>query len=172
MARYTFVPERSKVWIDARSNVHPIHSAMEGLEGYVDLDLSGQTVDLSNPPTGHISFSVERLSSGNRMQDRELKKRIDARRFPVIEGELGQVSADGEVGAYRVRGDVIFRGVTRPHEDDLRITPLDERTIRLEGSSSFDIREFGMEPPRVLMLKVEPEVEVRIEVVAVKDASG
>ena len=28
----------------------------------------------------------------------------------------------------------------------------------------FDIREFGMEPPRILMLKVEPEVTVRVEI--------
>ena len=46
---------------------------------------------------------------------------------------------------------------------------MDERTIRLAGASRFDIRDFGMEPPKVLLLKVEPEVEVRVEIFAVKD---
>jgi hypothetical protein len=41
----------------------------------------------------------------------------------------------------------------------------DER-IRLTGRSSFDVRDFGMEPPRILMLKVEPQVEVKVEIVA------
>jgi hypothetical protein len=30
----------------------------------------------------------------------------------------------------------------------------------------FDIRDFKMDPPRLLMLKVHPEVTVRIDVVA------
>ncbi len=38
MTRYHIVPERSRVWIDARSNLHPIHSTTDGLEGFIDLD--------------------------------------------------------------------------------------------------------------------------------------
>ena len=70
MARYRIVPERSRVWIDARSNVHPIHSATDGLEGHLDLELGPDgTVDLSTPPSGRLSLPVSRLSSGNRMED-------------------------------------------------------------------------------------------------------
>jgi polyisoprenoid-binding protein YceI len=68
-----------------------------------------------------------------------------------------------------VSGDVTFRGVSRRHEDLMEVAAVDERTIRLSGSSTFDIREFGMEPPKVLMLKVEPEVDVTVEIFAVKD---
>jgi hypothetical protein len=52
----------------------------------------------------------------------------------------------------------------------MRISVLDDQTIQLDGSSRFDIREFGMEPPRMLMLKVEPEVDVRVEIIAVREA--
>ena len=45
----------------------------------------------------------------------------------------------------------------------------DGRSIELEGEASFDIRDFGMEPPRILMLKVEPEVRVTAHVVATKE---
>ena len=37
------------------------------------------------------------------------------------------------------------------------------------GESTFDIRDFGMEPPRILMLKVQPEVGVRVEIVAERE---
>ena len=47
----------------------------------------------------------------------------------------------------------------------MNISPVDDRTIRLTGTSSFDIRDFGMQPPKVLLLKVEPEVQVRVEIV-------
>ena len=51
----------------------------------------------------------------------------------------------------------------------MTIEEVDDRTIRLTGSSRFDIRDFGMQPPKVLMLKVEPEVDIRVEIHAVKD---
>jgi polyisoprenoid-binding protein YceI len=173
VARYTIVPERSQVWIDARSNVHPIHSATSGLEGHVELELGAEgTIDPSSVPSGRLSLAVDRLKSGNRLEDRELQKRIDSQKFPRIEGVLGQMVQDGSDGSYRVRGDVIFRGVTRPHEDLMTIRQLDARTISLTGSSRFDIRDFGMQPPKVLMLKVEPEVDVKVEIVAVKDDAG
>ena len=90
MTRYSIVPDRSQVWIDARSNVHPIHSSTSGLEGYVELDLEPSgTVDPAGTPAGRLSLPVDRLKSGNRMEDRELQKRIDARKFPRIEGQLG-----------------------------------------------------------------------------------
>jgi polyisoprenoid-binding protein YceI len=163
-------PERSFVWIDARSNVHPIRSNTDGLEGYVDVELSPDgDLDLSAPVAGKLSLTVDRLKSGNRMEDRELQKRIDARRFPTIEGTLGSIEKSDEAGRYRVNGEITFRGVSRHHEDMMSISGVDDQTIRLEGASSFDIREFGMEPPRILMLKVDPEVDIRVEVFAVRE---
>jgi polyisoprenoid-binding protein YceI len=171
VTRYRIAPERSHVWIDARSNVHPIHSSTNGLEGFVELDLeTAGGVNLSVMPTGKLSLSVDKISSGNRLEDRELHKRIDARRYPTIEGVLSQVEADGESGNYRVSGDITFRGVSKRHEDQMHIREVDDTTIQLGGSTRFDIREFGMEPPRMLMLKVDPEVDIRIEIFAVKES--
>jgi polyisoprenoid-binding protein YceI len=173
VARYTIAPERSHVWIDARSNLHPIHSSTDGLEGYVDLALSPEgSVDLSAPTTGQLSLSVDRLSSGNRIEDRELQKRINARRFPTIEGVLSEIKPSDENGSYRVSGDVTFRGVSCRHEDLMTIRSVDAQTIALGGASHFDIREFGMEPPRMLMLKVEPEVDIRVEIFAVRETGA
>ena len=170
MTRYDIVPDRSTVWIEARSNVHPIQSTTSGLEGFVELDLGDAgNVDLDNAPAGRLSLDVERLKSGNRLEDREMQKRVDAKRYPRIEGVLDSMVGDGKDGSYRVSGDVTFRGVSQHHEDLMNISKVDERTIRLAGESRFDIREFGMDPPKVLMLRVEPVVDVRVEIFAVKD---
>jgi hypothetical protein len=171
VTRYRIVPERSRVFIDARSNVHPIHSSTDGLEGHFDFELGlGGALDPSFPPAGTLSLAVERLSSGNRMEDRELYRRIDARRYPSIAGVLQEMTPSADDDCYQVRGDVTFRGVTRPHTDQVTVRAIDERTIELQGMSRFDIREFGMEAPRVLMLKVEPEVDVRVEIIAEKES--
>ena len=43
-------------------------------------------------------------------------------------------------------------------------------TLRMCGSSVFDIRDFGMEPPRILLLKMAPDVTVSVDIVARKEA--
>jgi polyisoprenoid-binding protein YceI len=158
------------VWIDAKSNVHPIHSSTDGLEGHVELEVDDQgQVAPTRPASGELSLRVNLLSSGNRMEDRELQRRIDARRYPTISGVMKGIETDGADGSYQVSGDVTFRGVARSYTDGMTVKAVDDQTVKLAGSSRFDIRDFGMEPPRMLMLKVEPEVTVRVEITAVKE---
>ena len=157
--------------INARSSVHPIHSETDGLEGWVDLELLGDgRLDRTSPPQAELSLPVDQLKSGNPLEDRELKRRIDARRFPRIEGQLTEMTETGRAGCYLVRGDVTFRGTTRSHEDEMTIDQVDESTIKLTGTSTFDIRDFGMEPPRILLLRVYPDVTVTVEILAEKQS--
>lgn len=170
MSRFRFLPERSSVWIDAKSSLHPIHSTSDGLEGYVDLDVKpGGDVAAGASPVGTLTFPMARLSSGNAMEDRELHRRADTRRYPTIEGVLEEVGGPAGDGTYPVGGKVTFKGVSRHYDHLLGIREVDDRTVELTGQARFDIRDFGMEPPKVLMLKVEPEVDVRIEITAVKE---
>jgi hypothetical protein len=167
VARYQIVPERSRVWIDARSSVHPIHSTTDGLEGFVDVETQAEDgLDLSVEPAGKLSLRVDQLSSGNRLEEWELQRRIDARRFPTIDGVLTRIEPASDDSRYHVTGDLAFRGVVRRCDDEMTISVVDDRTLRLEGRSTFDIRDFGMDPPRILMLRVHPEVAVRVEIVA------
>jgi len=159
------------VFIDARSNVHPIHTSTEGLEGFVDLDFdTSGDVDLNaSKPSGKLSLPVSKLSSGNGMEDREMQRRIDARKFPTIEGVLDEITPAGGNNTYLVKGKITFRGVEKPHSDEMTISSVDESTVELTGKSTFDVRDFGMEPPKILLLKVQPDVDVRVEISAVKE---
>ena len=170
MARYRIVPERSKVFISARSSLHPIDTRTDGLQGFVDVEVQGGgRLNLTVPTKGRVSLPVERISSGNPLEDRELRRRLDTRRYPTIEGELTDMHETGRDGRYRVRGDVTFKGSTRTYEDEMAVSQDDDGTLRLTGESTFDIRDFGMDPPRILMLKVEPEVGVRVEILAERE---
>jgi hypothetical protein len=169
MTRFVISPEQSQMWIEARSNVHPIHASTYGVGGHLDVVVgSDGRVDVAANPSGELSLAVDRLRSGNRLEDRELHRRIDSGRFPNIVGVLKTMEASGVHGTYKVGGDITFRGVSREREGLMDITRLDEHSLRLEGKSRFDIRDFGMDPPRLLMARVEPEVEIRIQIVAVE----
>ena len=171
MARYRIVPNRSQVWIDARSTLHPIRSRTDGLEGFLDLELDDAGhVQPGSSQAAELTLDVRRLSSGNRLEDQEMQRRIDARRYPRIVGVLVEMDPAGSDQSYHVSGDVTFRGVARRCQDQMTLSVLDDETVQLAGSSRFDIRDFGMQPPRVLMLRVEPEVDVRVEIVARKEA--
>ena len=37
-------------------------------------------------------------------------------------------------------------------------------TVILAGEKTFDVRDFGMEPPRILLLRVEPHVSVKVAI--------
>lgn len=169
MARYGIEPARSRVSIHARSSLHPIHTEADGLDGWLEMTLSDGDVDSLS---GHIEFPVEKLTSGKDLEDKELRRRIDSRRFPTISGDIETIKPTDTPGRYLVAGALTFRGVTRRYEDEVTVVVTDGSTVSVEGQSVFDIRDFGMEPPRILMLKVEPQVTVRIDVVATPVSNG
>src|SRR5262245_38624959 len=165
MARYRIVPERSRIEAEARSSIHPIRIETEGLEGYFEAEVSGDRIDASVTPSGRVELDAERLKTGNGLYDHELERRLEMRKFPRIRGEV-RAMREIDAGRWAVRGDLTFHGVTHAVEGEVRLRGLDARTLETHGEQVFDMRSFGLEPPRLLMLKVHPEVRVRGSVVA------
>ena len=161
-ARYTFDSVRSAVWVSGRSSLHPINTETRGITGWFEAATREDgALDLDLPVNGELELAVERLTSGNALYDRELRRRIDARRYPVIGGRVTRITAAGAHPRYAVRGDISFHGKTRTFEHEMDIEAVDGR-VSLTGDYVFDIREFGMEPPSMLMIRVYPEVSVRV----------
>jgi polyisoprenoid-binding protein YceI len=170
MSRFRIIPERSRVWLEANSSVHPIHGEAAGLEGTIDAQLNGDGLDLSTPPEISVELPVERLKSGNRLEDAEMMRRIDARRYPRIRGVVRDMKPKGDDGRYVVTGELSFHGVTQTLDGEVTVSHPDENTLVIEGEREFDIRDFKVAPPKILMLKVHPEVKVRIRVEAVGES--
>ena len=68
--------------------------------------------------------------------------------------------------AYHVQGELSLRGQTSPVEGDVRMRIVDATTVEFQGEQTIDIRNFGLEPPKFLMLKVYPDVKLRGLVIA------
>jgi YceI-like protein len=168
MPRFQIVPNRSQVWIEASSSLHPIHGEARGLEGSVVAELLDGGFDLSTPPKISLALPVEALKSGNRLEDAEMMRRVDARRYPTIRGEVQEVKENGD-GRYLVQGALTFHGVTRSEEGEITIQVTDDHTLVLEGEQTFDIRDYEVDPPKILMLRVHPNVKVRVRVVAERE---
>lgn len=164
MPAFRIVPEHSRVWVAARSSMHPVHGEASGLEGSIEAELNDGRLHLNGTSRIRIQLPVNRLASGNALEDAEMRRRIDARRHPTIRGEVTEIRKI--TGGYHLVGDLTFHGVTRPVEGSVTVSAPDGRTIVLEGEQTFDIREFGVQPPKLLLFQVHPDVVVRVRVVA------
>jgi hypothetical protein len=161
--RWRIVPEQSHVWIDGASTLHPIRAVAAGLSGSLIL-----SVDESGPVpgtelAGHIEIAVDRLASGNSLVDRETRRRIDAARHPAITGTIDHgtvVDTDTLV----VEGTIAFRGERVTVEGELDVRDATSERLVLVGVAIFDVRWWGLDPPRLGPLSVNPEIEVTIEV--------
>ena len=142
--------------------MHAIHGRAEELSGTIEADVVDGRV--GSAFVGRLEVPVKRLRSGNPLNDAELQRRVDARRYPTIVGEV-RTATPLDDARLRIEGDLTFHGVTQPVTGEVRVTADGDRLI-VEGEQVFDIRDFGIKPPRILMLRVEPEVTVRIRVVA------
>ena len=162
VAAYSIMPGDSEVRVTAKSTVHAINGRAVEVEGSVDADVSD---GVPRSLEGRIEVAIDSLRSGNALYDAELQRRVDARRFPSIIGQVRKAVPLGDDGLFRVEGDLTFHGVTRAVEGKVLVRQDGDR-LTVEGEQVFDIRDFGVKPPKILVLRVEPTVKVQISLVA------
>ncbi len=161
--RFELDPERSRVWIEGSSSVHPIKARAKGLCGWVELAVSDAELALDPVVEGEVRVALDRLRSGNALVDRETRRRVDAQRFPEIVGRVTS-SKPGTPDAVALEGEIDFRGVTVAVNGDLGVELKDDE-VHLAGTQTFDVRDWGLSLPRLGLLRVHPNVEVRFEAV-------
>lgn len=170
--RYRVVEGRSQVETETRSNVHPIHASATRLSGWVEGEIGVDGMpDLEQPHKAHLEVPVDGLRTGNRLQDMEMQRRMNVRDYPAIEVTLLKAwKVEGE-GRYRAAFEVSARGRSRAFEDDFKLG-FDAGRLIVEGRHEFDMRDFGVDPPRFLSMKVEPQVAVRLRLEAEPDGDS
>ncbi len=160
--RFRFVPDRSVVLIDVRSTVGPLSFGAVGIDGWVEAAVDGGSLRTDIAPSARLEIDVTGLRSGNRVYDAELLRRIDARRFPQAVVELRECAANGSDSMFRLTGELTFHGVTRPANGAVSVEVAAERRLVITGEQAFDIRDFAIPSPSVLMLRIYPDIRVRL----------
>lgn len=162
--RFEVTDGQSAVLIEARSNVGPIAFGTTGLTGYVEVGVVDGGLDVdSAAPQAHLELDMRTFASGNSLYDAELSHRIDARRFPTAVLDLGTVTRIGRSERYRVDGDLSFHGVTRQISGSVEVRLDPAGRLRVTGEHVFDIRDFDIAAPTVLMLRIYPDVRIQLE---------
>jgi polyisoprenoid-binding protein YceI len=171
VSRFRAVPEESRFWAQLDSNLHPVEVKAAGIYGFIEAHFNGDgKLDQAAPHKAQLAFWVEDLNSGNELRDVEMLRRMNARSHPAIEWTVKKVSVlDG--GRCRAAGDVTVHGRTRSFEDDFDIS-VAQGLLVVEGEHEFDMRDFGLVPPRFFWLWIEPRLKVGVRVVARQVSTG
>ena len=152
---------------EVRSSVHPIHGRATELSGMIEGEFGedGRPL-LDRPHRGWVEIPVVAIRSGNRINELEMQRRADVRQYPTIRFEVTRAwPVDGGTDRYRAAVSVTAHGRSQSVEEDFSLRR-DGRRLVLEGRHTFDMRDFGVNPPRILTLKVDPQVKVDVRLVA------
>jgi polyisoprenoid-binding protein YceI len=114
-----------------------------------------------------VELDAKLLKSGNALVDRELENRLEVRKYRRVVGEVREVKPLAGGTGYHIRGDLTLHGVTQSLEANVTLKALDDKTIELEGGREIDMREFGLNPPKLFIFRVYPEVQIKVHIVAV-----
>ncbi|MGH9054623.1 MAG: helix-turn-helix transcriptional regulator [Acidimicrobiales bacterium] len=166
IGRFQLLPDRSVVLIEVRSTVGPLSFGSIGLTGTICAAIAGGVLRTDLPPSAHIQVDVAGLRSGNTVYDAELLRRIEARRFPSATVDLRGCETSGPGSLYRLAGELTFHGVTRPAQGTVRVEEASDLHLVVTGEQVFDIRDFAVPSPTVLMLRIYPDVRVLLHLEA------
>jgi polyisoprenoid-binding protein YceI len=167
MARFTLLAEKSELWAEARSSLHPVRVHTAGLRGVIEAELGGQQPMLASPT--HVELEASRLRSGNGLVDGELQRRIDTRSYPTIRAELTEGARGSAAGTLLLTGALTFHGVTRALDVEVTVRQDGPSTLIIEGGRAIDMRDFGLAAPSFLMFRMDPRVQVRARLVAIRE---
>lgn len=167
-AIYTVDSDASRVVATATSSVHDTSATLGPMSGTIEADVDALGEE------GKVSLSIEvdltTADAGDFLRTRKLRGDIDARRYPRATFAITRVVdlTREDDGRFQATGE----GILSWRDRELEIRPsgsgrIDARRVEATATFSLDIRDFGVEPPKFLMLKVDPVVSVEVSLVAV-----
>ena len=167
--RYEVVSADSSLTFFATSTLYPVYGKATDLSGYVEAawNVDG-TLANEPPPKMHVELKVESLRTGNELQDREMWKLIDSKRFPKIAADLRELGAGSSPSRYAAAGQITLAGLARRYEGELQ-PERDGTHVKIAGDINVDVRDFGLKPMNLLVLSVAPLVRVRLYLVAQRE---
>jgi polyisoprenoid-binding protein YceI len=166
MPRFIVDTSRSTVDVGLRVNLHPSHISAHALKGHIDCELDAQNRPRLDAAYGaELILPVEAIKSGNGLQDLEMRRRFDAGSYPTITARVTKGKALGQDGHYRAVAQLTMHGQTREITAEVELH-VDASTMTIDGQQVINVKDFGIDPPRLIVLRMEPDVDVRVHIVA------
>jgi polyisoprenoid-binding protein YceI len=170
MPRFRVNTAQSTVKVGLRVNLHPSHINANSLSGVIECEVDEQGKPrLDRPYSAELTLPVDAIKSGNGIQDREMRRRFDASRYPTITATVTHGEALEGEGRYRAVAQLTMHGQTREIKGDVQLG-VKGTTMTIDGQQVINVKDFGIDPPRLIILKVEPDVDLQVHIVAERES--
>ena len=140
------------------------------LEGTAGLHIQGTTHEfdvLEQEENLVFQVALSHLDTGIGLRNRHLRDHLDVEHFPRAELRVPRrvvvFPASGNSSEADVQGTLTLHGVSRPCSVHYRAEQGLLGEIRVRGTTQIDMRDFGIEAPSYLGIRVEPAVAVQID---------
>jgi polyisoprenoid-binding protein YceI len=135
-------------------------------------DILIDPANLTASQVGEIVVDISQLRTDEPMRDNAIRRRwLESARYPLAKFNNAKIvgmpasTPDGQAFKFQITGDMTVREVTNSITWDAEAT-LEGDTLRGTATTKLKMSEFGIEPPSLLDLKVEDDVELTLEFVA------
>lgn len=149
----TFQAVSSDASIQGTSNVHDWES--EVTQVFVQGDFTFADNRLTDIRNLSVRVPVKGIESAKgRIMDNKTYDALDADNHPNIRftmTNVGGISNQGNTANIRLRGNLTIAGATRAADLTATATYLPDGQIRVQGSKTLKMTDFGIEPPTALL---------------------
>jgi len=108
-----------------------------------------------------FSAEVESLKSGTSSMDNNTYKALNADKYPTI--KFRGKNMTGNNGKINIKGDLTISGVTKPVAFKATQERWAEQSMTFKGTYTFNMSDFGVDPPRALLGTIRTGDEITID---------
>lgn len=161
--RFEVVSSSSRAGFDAESTLHDFTGETSDVSGWVEARLA----DPAAGGRGRVVVRAAMLRTGIDRRDAEMRERLDVERHPELRFEWTGFELEHlERATATLRGHALgtltIRGVGRPVRVPVQVEADPEGQLRLTAAFALKMSDFGVDPPRLLFVRVKDEVTVRV----------
>jgi hypothetical protein len=161
-----YLIQSGRVVSHARSTIHDTTTTWSTVGGTLKVDPSAPG---AAGATASIKVDMRDLDAGDRLKNWKLRGDLEPDKYPEAEFVLERLedvqSLGGEKWSATAIGSLKWRGKIAP----IRATGtgrLTEGSVEAEASFTLDVRLIGVTPPKILFMKVDNEVSVKVTLTA------
>lgn len=163
---------QSKLWLVGDSSLHAYSSSAHNIGVTAAIEGAGNETMLQKF-TAHrvksfdVTVPVKEMRSGKPKLDKNMQKALKAEAAPAISFhmtsyELAASTASDKAQTIRAQGTLEIAGVKKDTVLEGTLEGVDGG-VRIDGSKTILMTEFGIKPPVILMIKTADRVDVHYE---------
>ncbi len=174
--RYTFT-EASEMRVEGTSTIHGWVAEVGSITGGMEITGRSGMLEGGTIVKGSLAIPVAGLDTDNGTMNKKMRAALKAESHEKISYELvsAVLTETPSRSSFRIlaRGKLTLAGVQKPVEITLNGEDLGGGALRLKGSYTLQMSDFGIKPPTAMLgtMKTGDEVTIHFDLVAAKESA-